>query len=143
MMDVNEVMQLLPHRYPFLMVDRILEIVPGEKAVGLKNVTISEPVFNGHFPNQPIMPGVLMLEAIAQVGACALLASENYKNKLALLGGFDKVRFKRQVIPGDTLIINAELITIKGNIGKGKGSVTIDGEFVCGGEYMFALSEQI
>ncbi len=142
-MDINEVMKLLPHRYPFLMVDRILEIVPGEKALGLKNVTIAEPVFNGHFPNQPILPGVLMLEAIAQVGACALLADDKYKHKLALLAGFDKVRFKRQVIPGDRLIISAELITMKGNIGKGKGSVTVDGEFVCGGEYMFALAEQI
>jgi 3-hydroxyacyl-[acyl-carrier-protein] dehydratase len=135
-------MQILPHRYPFLMVDRILELYPGEKALGIKNLTINEPFFQGHFPGKPVMPGVLMIEAMAQVGACALLAQEEYKNKIALLAGVEHVRFKQQAVPGDTLYISTQLISIRSNIGKGKGSITINDKTICAGEFLFALAEK-
>ncbi len=140
-MNTEEIMNILPHRYPFLLVDRIIELVPGVKAVGIKNITINEPQFSGHFPGRPIMPGVLMIEAMAQVGACALLCEEKYKNQLAYLAGVDRIRFKRLVVPGETLQITTELSNIRGNIGKGKGKVTIDNELVCGGEFLFALTQ--
>jgi 3-hydroxyacyl-[acyl-carrier-protein] dehydratase len=140
-MNIEEIMSILPHRYPFLMVDRIIELVPGQKAVGIKNVSVNEPYFAGHFPGRPIMPGVLMIEAIAQVGACALLSEEQYRGKLAFLAGVDHVRFKRQAFPGDTLEICTELTSIRSNIGKGKGKITIDNKLVCGGEFLFALSD--
>lgn len=133
-------MKILPHRYPFLMVDRIVELIPGEKAVGIKNVSINEPYFAGHFPGQPVMPGVLMLEAMAQVGACALLADEKFRGQLAYLAGIDRIRFKRMVEPGETLTITTELSAIKGSIGKGKGRVNAGEQLVCGGEFMFALT---
>lgn len=139
-MQSEEIMKIIPHRYPFLLVDRIVELVPGEKAAGIKNVTVNEPYFAGHFPGNPVMPGVLMIEAIAQVGAIALLSDERHKGKLAFLAGVDKFRFKKRIVPGDVLYITAELITVKGNIGKAKGSISLDGKPVCGGEFLFALS---
>ncbi len=141
-MKIEEIMNILPHRYPFLMVDRITELIPGEKATGIKNVSINEPYFAGHFPGQPVMPGVLMIEAMAQVGACALLADEKFRGKLAYLAGVDRIRFKRMVGPGETLLITTELSSIKGTIGKGKGRVSVDGELVCGGEFLFALTKR-
>jgi 3-hydroxyacyl-[acyl-carrier-protein] dehydratase len=141
-MNIEEIMNILPHRYPFLLVDKIIELVPGQKAVGIKNVSMNEPYFAGHFPGHPIMPGVLMIEAIAQVGACALLSEEQYRGKLAFLAGVDHVRFKRQAFPGDTLEITTELLSIRSNIGKGKGKITINNQLVCGGEFLFALSDK-
>jgi len=134
-------MSILPHRYPFLLVDRIIELVPGKKAVGIKNVSINEPYFKGHFPGRPVMPGVLMLEAMAQVGACALLCDDKYKNRIAYLAGVDRIRFRHQVVPGDTLEITTELVNIRGNMGKGSSSVAVNNETVCGGEFLFALAE--
>ncbi|MBC7074736.1 MAG: 3-hydroxyacyl-ACP dehydratase FabZ [Syntrophomonadaceae bacterium] len=134
-------MSILPHRYPFLLVDRIIELVPGKRAVGIKNVSINEPHFKGHFPGRPVMPGVLMIEAMAQVGACALLCDDKYKNRIAYLAGVDRIRFRHQVFPGDTLEITTELVNIRGNMGKGSGSVTVNNETVCGGEFLFALAE--
>lgn len=139
-MNIQEIMKLLPHRYPFLMVDRIVELIPGKMAIGIKNVSINEPYFAGHFPGQPIMPGVMMIEAMAQVGACALLADESFQGQLAYLAGVDRIRFKRLVVPGDTLTIRTELSQIKGSIGKGKGEVRADHQVVCAGDFIFALT---
>lgn len=138
-MNVDEIMKIIPHRYPFLMVDRLVELEPGVKAVGIKNLTINEPFFTGHFPGQPVMPGVLMIEAMAQVGACALLSQPEHQGQIAMFAGVDRIRFKRSALPGETLLISTELTAIKGSIGKGKGKITIDGETVCNGEFMFAL----
>jgi 3-hydroxyacyl-[acyl-carrier-protein] dehydratase len=120
-------------------VDRILELVPGERAVGLKNVTCNEPFFQGHFPGYPVMPGVLIVEAMAQVGAAAILANEENHGKLALFTGIDKLRFRRQVTPGDTLRLEMEILKMRGPVGKGRGKASVDGKIVASGELMFAL----
>ena len=120
MLNIEEIKEIIPHRYPFLLVDRIDEMEVGKSAVGIKNVTINEEFFQGHFPGHPVMPGVLIVEALAQVGAIALLSSDEFKGKLALFAGIDEVRFKKQVIPGDTLRLEVEIISVRRNIGKGK-----------------------
>ncbi|MGB9839696.1 3-hydroxyacyl-ACP dehydratase FabZ [Thermovenabulum sp.] len=140
MMDIMQILQTLPHKYPFLLVDKILEIEPEKYAKGLKNVTFNEPFFQGHFPGNPIMPGVLIVEALAQVGACALLCSEKYRGKLILFAGIDRMRFKRRVLPGDTLILEVSIIKIKGNIGKGKAVAYVADEIAAEGELTFAVS---
>jgi len=140
-MDISEIMQVLPHRYPFLLVDRIIELEPGKKAVGIKNVTVNEPHFTGHFPGKPIMPGVLMIEAMAQVGACALFSEEKYKGQLGVLAGVDNFRFKRQAVPGDTLIITTEVIKLKSSFGWFKGEIRIQNDLVCRGELMFGMEK--
>ncbi len=140
-LNIEQIMEILPHRYPFLMVDKILEIDPGKSALGLKNVSINEPYFMGHFPGHPVMPGVLMIEAMAQVGACALLAVDKYRNHLAYLAGVDHIRFRRMASPGDTLLIKSELLNIKGNIGKGRGEISIDNDTLCKGEFWFSLNQ--
>jgi 3-hydroxyacyl-[acyl-carrier-protein] dehydratase len=142
MLDINEIKEIIPHRYPFLLVDRILEVEEGKKAVGIKNVTANEEFFNGHFPDYPVMPGVLIVEALAQVGAVAMLKKEENRGRLAFFTGIDKCRFKRQVKPGDQLKLEVEMIRFKGVIGKGKGVATVDGEVACELEMMFALGEK-
>ena len=139
-MDAKEIMKILPHRYPFLMVDKIVDLVPGKSASGIKNISVNEPYFTGHFPGNPIMPGVLMIEAMAQVGACAILCEEKYHHQLAYLAGADHIRFKRLVVPGDTLLITTELIKVRADIGKAKGKITVNDELVCEGEFLFALA---
>jgi 3-hydroxyacyl-[acyl-carrier-protein] dehydratase len=139
MLDVIQIQEILPHRYPFLLVDRIEEMESGKKAVGIKNVTVNEPFFQGHFPGNPIMPGVLIVEAMAQVGAVAVLSTEEYKGKLAVFAGMDKVRFRRQVVPGDVLRIETELIAIKRGIGKASAVACVEGKIACQGELMFAI----
>ncbi|MGI5912509.1 MAG: 3-hydroxyacyl-ACP dehydratase FabZ [Syntrophomonadaceae bacterium] len=139
-LTIKQIMEILPHRYPFLMVDKILEINPGKNAVGIKNLSANEPYFNGHFPGNPVMPGVLMAEAIAQVGACALLSEDKYRDYLVYLAGIENMRFRRTATPGDTLLIKTELLNIKGNIGKGRGEILIDNNTLCKGEFWFSLN---
>lgn len=137
-----EIRALIPHRYPFLLVDRVEEIEPGVRAVGIKNVTQNEPFFQGHFPEYPVMPGVLIVEAMAQVGAVGVMAIEEYRQKLALFAGIDGVRFRRQVIPGDVLRMEVEITRLKGSVGRGKGRATVNGERVCEADLMFAFAER-
>lgn len=139
MMDVEQIKEIIPHRYPFLLVDKVLEIKEGEKVTALKNVSVNEPFFQGHFPEYPVMPGVLILEALAQTGAIAVLNIEAHKGKIGFLAGVDKCRFKRQVKPGDQLNLQVEIIRMKGPIGKGKGIATVDGEVACEAEITFAI----
>lgn len=139
MLDIDAIKEIIPHRYPFLLIDRVEELVEGERAVGIKNVTANEPFFPGHFPEYPVMPGVLIVEALAQVGAVALLSVEDNKGKLALFAGIDKVRFKRQVRPGDTLRLEVRITRSRGAIGFGEAVATVDGEVACSGELMFAI----
>ena len=140
-MDILEILDVLPHRYPFLLVDRIIDLEPGVKAVGIKNVTINEPHFAGHFPGRPIMPGVLLIEAMAQVGACALFSQESNRGQLGFLAGVDKMRFKKQVIPGDTLVITSQVLKLKSGFGWFQGEVRANDELVCRGEIMFGIEK--
>lgn len=142
MLDINQIKQIIPHRYPFLLVDRIVELEEGKRAVGLKNVTANEEFFNGHFPEYPVMPGVLIVEALAQVGAVAMLIKEENKGRLAFFAGIDQCRFKGQVKPGDQLHLEVEIIRLRGTIGKGKGIAKVDGKVVAEMELMFALGEK-
>lgn len=139
MLDTQQIKEIIPHRYPFLLIDKIVEIEEGKRAVGIKNVTANEEFFNGHFPDYPVMPGVLIVEALAQTGAVAMLKQEEYKGKLAFFTGIDNCRFKRQVKPGDQLRLEVEIVRIKGPIGKGKATATVDGQIACETEIMFAL----
>lgn len=140
-MELSEIMKILPHRYPFLMVDRILELEAGKRAVGIKNVTYNEPFFQGHFPGQPLMPGVLLLEAMAQVGAVAILSLPANAGKLGLFGGVDRARFRRQVVPGDVLRIETTILKTKSGIGQGEARITADGERVAEAELLFAITD--
>lgn len=139
MLNIKEIKAILPHRYPFLMIDRVEEVVEGKSAKGYKNITINENFFNGHFPDYPVMPGVLILEALAQMGAICILSMEDFKGKIGFLVGADKVRWKKQVVPGDKLDLEIEITRLKGSIGIGKGKATVDGKLVCEGEIMFAI----
>lgn len=141
-MDINEIMRIIPHRYPFLLVDRILELEPGKKAVGIKNVSGNEPFFQGHFPGYPVMPGVLIIESMAQTGAVAVLSLPDMENKLALFAGIDGVRFRRQVVPGDQLRLEVEILKFKGPVGKGRGVATVDGQLAAEAELIFALQDR-
>lgn len=139
MLDINEIKKIIPHRYPFLLVDQIVELDEEKRAVGIKNVTINEPFFQGHFPEYPVMPGVLIVEALAQVGGVAMLKKEENQGKLGLFAGIDKCRFKRQVKPGDQLRLEVEILRSRGPIVKGKGIATVNGEVACETEMMFAI----
>jgi len=138
-LSIAEIQKVIPHRYPFLLVDKILELEAGKKAVGLKNVTANEPYFQGHFPGEPLMPGVLLVEAMAQVGAVALLSKGEFKGKLALFRGIEKCRFRGMVRPGDTLIIEVSLTALKSSVGRGKGTVRCSDRQVASAELIFAL----
>lgn len=139
MLGAKEIKEIIPHRYPMLLVDRVTEVVDGVSATGYKNVTINEQFFQGHYPDHPVMPGVLILEALAQVGAVAILSKEENKGKLPLFAGADKVRWKKQVVPGDRLDLSVEIIKMRGPIGVGKGIATVDGVTACVAEIMFAI----
>ena len=140
-MDINKIKEILPHRYPFLLVDKMLEVEAGKRAVGIKNVTVNEPFFQGHFPNYPVMPGVLIIEAMAQVGAVALLSMPEYAGKIALFAGIDSARFRRQVVPGDVLHIEVEVTKLRGKIGKSTAKALVDGKVAAEAELMFAIGE--
>ncbi len=140
-LDVREIISRIPHRYPFLLIDRVIEIEKGKRAVGIKNVSINEPFFQGHFPGIPIMPGVLIIEAMAQLGAVIVLSQEENCGKLAYFAGIDRARFRRQVIPGDQLRLEVEITRMRSSIGKGEGKAFVDGELAAEASIMFALGD--
>ena len=127
-LEAADIMRIIPHRYPVLLIDRVIELEPGKRVVAIKNLTNNEPQFTGHFPGRPIMPGVLMVEALAQAGAVAVLSLPEYAGKLALFAGIDECRFKRTVVPGDTLRLEVTLEKLRGVFGRGLGVATVDGE---------------
>ena len=139
MLNSKEIMEILPHRYPFLMVDKIIELEENKRAVGIKCVTFNEPFFQGHFPGEPTMPGVMITEALAQVGGIMIMANKSGKKYIPYLAGIKKMRFKKPVFPGDVLRMEVEMIGGKGNMGKVKGNVKVDGKIVAIGEMAFAL----
>lgn len=141
MLDTKQIMEILPHRAPFLLVDRIEELEPGHRAAGRKAVTYNEPFFAGHFPQEPVMPGVLILEALAQTGAVAILSLPENKGKLVLFGGIDQARFKGKVVPGDVLMLETEIIKRKGPIGVGSAKATVNGKLVAKAELTFAVTD--
>ncbi|MDF2841434.1 MAG: 3-hydroxyacyl-[acyl-carrier-protein] dehydratase FabZ [Clostridia bacterium] len=141
MLNNIDIQNIIPHRYPFLLVDKITEIEYGKKAIGIKNVTVNEPFFQGHFPGNPIMPGVLIVEAMAQVGAVSILGMEQNKGKLAVFTGIDNMRFRKQVVPGDTLRMEVEMLAFKRGIGKAKAEAYVDDQLAASGELMFAIIE--
>jgi 3-hydroxyacyl-[acyl-carrier-protein] dehydratase len=138
-LDIRAIMDILPHRYPFLLIDRVLEVEPGQRAVALKNVTANEPQFTGHFPGRPLMPGVLIVEAMAQVAGIIMLQIEAFRGKIALFAGIDGVRFRRPVQPGDQLRLTAEVLKIRGTIGRVSVTAHVGDELVTEGELLFAL----
>lgn len=141
MMNNIDIQKILPHRYPFLLVDKITELEEGKCITGIKNVTINEPFFQGHFPGNPIMPGVLICEALAQVGAVLLLGMEENKGKLGVFTGINNFKFRKQVVPGDTLVLKAELLTYRHGMGKANVEATVDGKTAAKGEISFAVIE--
>ncbi|MBU5311506.1 3-hydroxyacyl-ACP dehydratase FabZ [Tissierella carlieri] len=138
-LNIEEIKGIIPHRYPFLFIDKVLIEEVGVKGIGYKNVTINEPFFQGHFPNMPVMPGVLIVESMAQVGAVILLSDEKYKGKTPYFAGINKVRFKRKVVPGDTLRMEVVLTRVRGSIGIGEGKAYVGDELACEGEFLFAI----
>ena len=139
MLDIKEIMNIIPHRSPFLLVDRVLEMEVGKRIVARKCVTYNEPFFTGHFPQEPVMPGVLMIEALAQAGAICVLSDEKNKGKIAFLGGVNKAKFRGKVVPGDVVTLEVEIIKVKGPVGVGKGKATVDGKVVASGEITFMI----
>ncbi len=141
MLDARQIQEIIPHRYPMLLVDRILELEPGVRAVGIKNVSHGDAFFVGHFPGYPVMPGVLIVEALAQVGAVALLQMPEHRGKLVFFAGIDGVRFKRQVVPGDVLRLELELGKLRRGFGSGTATATVDGQLAAQGQLLFAVGD--
>jgi 3-hydroxyacyl-[acyl-carrier-protein] dehydratase len=143
--DIEKILELLPHRYPFLLVDRVISLVPDDKIVALKNVTINEPFFQGHFPGKPIMPGVLIIEAMAQVGG--ILAYETgppeKRNRLIYFMGMDKVRFRKMVVPGDQIIFEAKILKFRSKVAKMSGTATVDGQLAAEAELMASFGDNV
>ncbi|AGA70802.1 beta-hydroxyacyl-(acyl carrier protein) dehydratase FabZ [Desulfitobacterium dichloroeliminans LMG P-21439] len=143
MLESQEIQKIIPHRYPFLLVDRILELEEGKRGVGLKNVSGNEPFFQGHFPGYPVMPGVLIMEALAQVGAVILLKLPEYAGHVALFAGLEDVRFRKQVIPGDQLRLEVELLKLKRGIGVAQGKAYVGNDVVAEGTLKFAVGPKL
>lgn len=137
----QEIMDIIPHRYPFLLIDTIEELEEGVRALGKKCVSVNEPYFRGHFPGNPVMPGVLIMEALAQVGAVAILSRPEWKGRTAYFAGIDKAKFRRKVLPGDVLMLETEIIKAKGPIGVGKARAFVDGKVVAEAELTFAVGQ--
>ncbi|WP_027294204.1 3-hydroxyacyl-ACP dehydratase FabZ [Robinsoniella sp. KNHs210] len=138
-LSTKEIMEIIPHRQPFLLIDTIEELEPGKRAVGKKCVSYNEPFFAGHFPQEPVMPGVLTIEALAQVGAVIILSVPENKGKVAYFGAINSAKFKGKVLPGDVLMLEVEMIKVKGLIGVGKATATVDGKVVAIAELTFAI----
>jgi 3-hydroxyacyl-[acyl-carrier-protein] dehydratase len=137
---IREVMEILPHRYPMLLVDRILVLEPLKRVVGYKNLSINEPFFQGHFPGNPLMPGVLIVEAMAQLGATIIMSPEEFRQQTAVLTGIEKARFRRPVVPGDRLDMEAQLVRMRSKMGWCSGTASVDGKLVFSAELMFSLA---
>ena len=138
-MDINEIKEILPHRYPFLLIDKVISM-EGNKIVAIKNVTVNENYFQGHFPAEAVMPGVLIIEALAQTGAVAILSKNEFKGKIAYFAGIDKAKFRRKVIPGDILRLEVEITKLRGRAGIGYGIAYVDDKKVCEGELTFMVA---
>ncbi len=135
----KELLEILPHRQPMLLIDTLEELEPGKRAVGKKCVSYNEPYFAGHFPGEPVMPGVLIVEALAQVGAAVMLSCPEFKGKLVYFGGIEHCRFRKKVVPGDVLMLEVEMIRQKGSLGVGKATATVDGKTAVTAELTFAI----
>jgi 3-hydroxyacyl-[acyl-carrier-protein] dehydratase len=142
LLNIQQIQEIIPHRYPFLLIDRIIELEAGVRAVGLKNVSMNEPFFEGHFPGYPVMPGVLIVEALAQVGSVAMLSLEANRGKLGFFAGIDEFRFRGQVVPGDTLTLEVQITRLKGSIGKGSAVAKVGDRIIAEGGLMFALADR-
>ena len=140
LLTTKEIMEIIPHRQPFLLLDTVEELIPGQRAVAKKCVTYNEPFFQGHFPGEPVMPGVLIIEALAQAGAVAILSKEENRGKTAYFAAIDSAKFKKKVIPGDVLILETEIVKSKGPMGIGKATATVDGKLAVTAQLTFAIS---
>lgn len=138
-LTTQEIKEIIPHRYPMLLIDRVEEMEVGKRIVAKKNVTINEPFFQGHFPHEPVMPGVLIVEAMAQAGAVALLSLENFRGKTAYFGGIDRAKFRKKVTPGDTLLLEVEILKVKSSAGIGQGIARVDGKKVAEAQLTFMI----
>lgn len=138
-LDSNAIQKIIPHRYPMLLIDRVIELEPGQKATAIRNVTINEEVFNGHFPQNPVLPGALIVESLAQTGAVALLSEPEFAGKTAYFGGIKSAEFRKVVRPGNTLRLEVELEKVRGQVGLGKGVATVDGKKACTAELTFLI----
>lgn len=138
-LDIKQIMEIIPHRQPFLLIDRVTEMVPGQSIKGYKNVSYNEPFFAGHFPGEPVMPGVLQIEALAQLGAVAVLSMEENRGKIAYFAGIKDAKFKQKVVPGDRLDLECEIIKIKGPLGIGAVKASVDGKLACKAEISFMI----
>jgi len=138
-LNAKQIMEIIPHRFPFLLIDRVIELEAGKKCIAIKNVTMNEPFFPGHFPQMPVMPGVLIIEAMAQAGAVAILSLDDYKGKLAFFGGIDKAKFRGMVVPGDTLRLEVELLKLRGPGGIGAGKAYVGEKKVAEAEFTFMV----
>ncbi|MCV2232772.1 3-hydroxyacyl-ACP dehydratase FabZ [Paracholeplasma manati] len=139
MLNQEQIKQILPHRDPFLMIDEITFLEPLKKAIGVKHVKLTEDYFRGHFPSKPVMPGVLIIESLAQVGAVALLSSESYQGKIAFFTGIESAKFRKSVLPGDELVLECEITKVRGPFGFGSGKAYVNGELVCEANISFAV----